>query len=173
MKKLVVSIIALVLFFNSFAQSIEYSRLRNYETKFLNKHKIQYASLFVRTRLSVNLNYKKSWVESYNKFIKWNDSTNCIIPDTVGIMSGNEFIQNKSSNVNLTILLQDIPCDILQYWVCPIRDKHIKNVWILEVKYDYSTYIEVSHIIVCENHDGYFYTLPITKSIKDLNVSDR
>jgi hypothetical protein len=167
MKKL---IFIVTIAFSSIGNAQCYTSLTQSQNKLLDKYGIDYTGLQTRYIMSTNrinvisdIDTKNGMIESYDRFIKWNDGNLQTIPDTNLIIStGTEYVKDKiltEDKAPIGWLLNDSH-HLLQKIHFDINRDGIKSIEIVEfhmTKYQGCTYIY--HMIFIEKLDGIWTTL--------------
>jgi hypothetical protein len=167
MKKLIL-IFAIAL--SNFINAQCYTSLTQSQNKLLDTYGIDYTGLQTRYIMSTNRinNIKDSatksgMIESYERFIKWNDGNLQIIPDTSLVIStGTEYVKDKiltDDKAPIGWLLNDSH-HLLQKIHFDINRDDIKSLEIVEFHMTgNSECIYIYHMIFIEKFDGIWTTL--------------
>jgi hypothetical protein len=165
MKKL---IFIVTVAFSSISNAQCYTSLTQSQNKLLDKYGIDYTGLQTRYIMSTNrINNikdpatKSGMMESYAKFIKWNNGRLEVLPDTAHILeTASNFIKNKTlteeSKTTRFIMTDD--GKILNNVHIDINQDDIKSIEIIEIYHsNMKDCLRITHMIFVENTAGSWY----------------
>jgi hypothetical protein len=137
-----------------------YSYINQSENKLLDSYGIDYTGPFIRYEV-LSGEYKtikdtslqKSFVESFNRFQRWNDGYFKTIPDTTYFSDGIEYMEDKSTNDLLKLTFNETR-KILGIYSINVNDisNNIKTIEILEL-YNTGMVNYIDHVIMIEKYD--------------------
>jgi hypothetical protein len=165
MKKL---IFIVTVAFSSIVNAQCYTSLTQSQNKLLDKYGIDYAGLQTRYIMSTDrINNitdsatKSGMMESYAKFIKWNNGRLEVLPDTAHILeTASNFIKNKTltEESKTTRFIMTEESKILNYLYIDINQDDIKSIEIIEIYHsNMKECLRITHMIFVENSKGFWY----------------
>jgi hypothetical protein len=137
-----------------------YSYINQSENKLLDNYGIDYTGPFIRYEVLSgeykNINdtlLQKSFVESFDKFQKWNKGYFKTIPDTIYFSDGVEYMEDKLTNDLLKITFNETR-KILGSYSIIVNDisNNIKTIEILEL-YNTGMVNYIDHVIMIQKFD--------------------
>ena len=162
MKNLIIAVIGVIsiTFVNAQSQ-LAYSAINETENFILDRYDIDYTGPHTRHMVehnafskSIDVLVKKSMINAYDQFIKWNVGKLSNIPDTSkAIMTGNDYLSDKNVPDEYRIIINS-NINIIQKYRQDIGD-HTNNIKTIEIIETFNTYQNrIEHLIFIERYDG-------------------